>query len=185
MSAERLSEYRSKMQKTVKVLSNELLTIRAGRANPALLDRVTVEYYGAQSPLNQVANIAVPEARMITIQPWDSKLLGEIERAILKSDLGITPNSDGKTIRLIFPALTEERRKDLTKEVKKYGENAKVAVRAIRRDAVDHFKGLQKNSEITEDDLKDIEKNIQKLTDEFIKEIDDHVEYKVQEIMEV
>lgn len=181
---ERIAGYDTKMGKTLKNLESELGTIRAGRANPHVLDRITVDYYGAPTPLQQVANITVPEARMIQIQPWDGTLLKLIEKAILVSDLGINPTNDGKLIRLVFPELTEERRKELVKDVKKKGEAAKVAVRNIRRDANDAFKKLAK-SDVSEDEIKELEDNIQKLTDKYIKEIDKSVEVKSKEIMAV
>lgn len=174
-----------KMIKTIHVLRDELASVRAGRANPSILDKISVDYYGVPTPINQLGNISVPEARVITIQPWEAKVVRDIEKAIQKSDIGINPNSDGKIIRLMFPPLTEERRRELTKTVKKYGEDAKVAVRAIRRDTIDHFKIQKKNSEITEDDLKDAEKDMQTITDRFISEIDKIVELKDLEIMEV
>jgi len=182
------NEYKSikeKMQKTINVLKDELNGLRAGRANPAVLDKISVDYYGVPTPVNQLGNISVPEARLIVIQPWDAKVLSEIERAIQKSDIGINPSNDGKVIRLVFPILTEERRKELTKVVRKYGEEAKVAIRSIRRDAIDTYKKMQKNTEITEDDLRDAEKDIQDLTDEYIVKIDTIVETKDKEIMEV
>ena len=181
---ERIAGYDTKMGKTLKNLESELGTIRAGRANPHVLDRITVDYYGAPTPLQQVANITVPEARMIQIQPWDGTLLKLIEKAILVSDLGINPTNDGKLIRLVFPELTEERRKELVKDVKKKGEAAKVAVRNIRRDANDAFKKLAK-SDVSEDEIQELEDNIQKLTDKYIKEIDKSVEVKSKEIMTV
>ncbi len=174
-----------KMKKTVHVLKENLAGIRAGRANPSILDKLSVDYYGAPTPINQLGNISVPEARVILIQPWDAKILKEIEKAIQKSDIGINPNNDGKIIRLVFPPLTEERRRELTKVVKKDGEEAKVAVRAIRRDAIEHLKVKKKNSEITEDDLKDAEKDIQVITDKYIAEIDKIVDLKDKEILEV
>lgn len=174
-----------KMDKTIQVLKEDLANIRAGRANPHLLDKLTVEYYGVPTPVNQVANITVPEARQIVIQPWDSKLLPAIEKAIHASNMGLNPNNDGKIIRLIFPPLTEERRIELTKQVRKDGENAKVAIRQIRRDAMENYKKMKKNSEITEDDLKDAEKDIQEITDGYIEDIDKIVTAKVNEIMEV
>ncbi len=178
-------EYEDKMTKAISVLKEELAGLRAGRANPAILDKITVDYYGTPTPINQLGSIAVPEARVIVIQPWEAKVLKEIEKAIQKSDIGINPNNDGKVIRLIFPVLTEERRKDLTKGVKKHGEDTKVAVRSIRRDAIEHFKVKKKNSEITEDDLKDAENDMQKMTDKYIAEIDKVLEIKEKEIMEV
>lgn len=178
-------EYVNKMEKSIQILKDELAGIRAGRANPRLLERVTVNYYGTPTPVTQLANIAVPEARQITIQPWDVKIVNDIVKAIQISDLGINPNTDGKVIRLIFPPLTEERRRELTKEVKKIGEKDKVAIRQIRRDALDDYRKKEKNGEITEDDLKDAEKEIQKITDEYIEKIDELVEAKIKEIMEV
>lgn len=183
--ANEIDMYTEKMQKTINALDNDLTTIRAGRANPHVLDKITVDYYGTQTPLNQVGNITVPEARMIQIQPWETALIKTIEKAILASDLGLNPSNDGKVIRLMFPELTEERRKDLTKEVKKKGEDAKVAVRNIRRDAMDAFKKSQKKSEITEDDLKGLEEKIQKATDKSVAEIDKHIEAKSKEILSV
>jgi len=174
-----------KMEKTLSVLKHELSTLKAGRANPSLLDRISVEYYGAATPLNQLANIAAPEPRVLTISPWDAKSIPLIEKAILKSDLGINPSNDGKMIRLVIPQLTEERRKDLVKVVKKLGEESKVAIRNIRRDANEHLKKLKKDGEITEDNLKKSEENIQKITDKFIKEADKAVEVKEKEILEV
>ena len=174
-----------KMEKTLSVLKHELSTLKAGRANPSLLDRISVEYYGTPTPLNQLANIAAPEPRVLTISPWDAKSIPLIEKAILKSDLGINPSNDGKMIRLVIPQLTEERRKDLVKVVKKLGEESKVAIRNIRRDANEHLKKLKKDGEITEDDLKKSEENIQKITDKFIKEADKAVEVKEKEILEV
>lgn len=175
----------SKMNKAIAALENDLAAIRAGRANPALLDKITVEYYGAQTPLQQVGTISVPEARSIVIQPWDMTVLKDIEKAILASDLGLTPNNDGKVIRLNFPPLTEERRKELNKGVSKRGEEAKVAIRNIRRDAIEGFKKQKKDNEITEDDLKNLEEKIQKMTDKFVKEIDTIIAAKEKEILEV
>ncbi|NLM10707.1 MAG: ribosome recycling factor [Clostridiaceae bacterium] len=175
----------SKMDKTISVLKDELANIRAGRANPRLLDKVTVEYYGAPTPVTQLANVSVPEARQIVIQPWDTKILSEIERAINAANLGLNPNNDGKVIRLIFPPLTEERRVELTKQVKKIGENAKVAIRQVRREALDQHKKMKKAGEITEDDLKVSENEIQKITDGYIEDIDKIVAAKIDEIMEV
>jgi len=174
-----------KMNKTIHVLMNNLSGIRAGRANPSILDKITIEYYGTPTPINQVATVSVPEARVILIQPWEAKLLKDIEKEIQKSDLGVNPNNDGKVIRLVFPALTEERRRDLTKTVKKEGEESKVAIRSIRRDSIESMKAKKKISEITEDDLKDAEKDIQALTDKFIADIDHIIEAKDKEIMEV
>lgn len=174
-----------KMEKTTHVLKTEYVSIRAGRANPALLDRIHVEYYGTDTPLNQLANITAPEARVLTINPWDAKAIPAIEKAILKSDLGMNPSNDGKIIRLVVPQLTEERRKELVKTVKKLAEEAKVAARNLRRDANDQLKKLKKDSEITEDELKKSEEETQKITDKFIKEIDKLAEAKEKEILEV
>lgn len=185
MDKELFKPVEEKMNKTINVLKDNLAGIRAGRANPAILDKITIDYYGTPTPINQVASVSVPEARVILIQPWESKLLKDIEKEIQKSDIGINPNNDGKTIRLVFPALTEERRKDLTKSVKKEGEESKVAVRSIRRDSIETMKTKKKNSEITEDDLKDAEKDIQTLTDKYIADIDRIVTIKEKEIMEV
>ena len=159
--------------------------MRAGRANPSVLDRVMVPYYGTPTPVNQVANVTVPEARIILIQPWDVNLLKDIEKAILKSDIGINPNNDGKVIRLLFPALTEERRIELTKEIKKEGEDSKVALRSVRRDTMDKLKSKKKDGEITEDELKLAEKDIQNLTDKYVSEIDNIVKLKESEVLEV
>ena len=178
-------EYSKKMDKTLVHLAEEFDAVRAGRANPKVLDRITVEYYGTETQLNGVATISSPDARTLVIQPWDTSLLKEIQKAILSSELGINPQNDGKVIRLIFPQLTEERRKELTKQVHKYGENGKVAIRNIRRDAVDYFKTLKKNSEITEDVQKDLEKEIQDITDKRCKEIDVLTAEKEKELMAV
>ena len=175
----------NKMNKAIASLEGDLASIRAGRANPAILDKITVEYYGVQTPLAQVGTISVPEARTIIVQPWDVSVLKAVEKAILASDIGITPNNDGKMIRLNFPPLTEERRRELSKGVSKRGEEAKVAVRNIRRDAMEQFKKQKKAGEITEDDLKDLEEQVQKLTDKFVKQIDGIVSDKEKEIMEV
>ena len=182
---ERIVKYQEKMDKTLANLDSEFGTIRAGRANPHVLDRIMVEYYGAPTPLQQVANISVPEARMIQIQPWEGSLVKEIEKAINMSDLGINPTNDGKVIRLVFPELTEERRKDLVKEVKKKGEAAKEAVRNIRRDANDAYKKLKKEEDVSEDEIKELEDKVQKLTDKYIKDVDAAVEAKGKEIMTV
>lgn len=182
---QRLNVYEEKMEKTISNLQEEYSTIRAGRANPHILDKITVDYYGTPTVLQQVGNITVPEARMICIAPWDATLLKEIEKAILASDLGLTPTNDGKVIRLVFPELTEERRKELVKDVKKKGENAKVAVRNIRRDANDVFKKQNKANEISEDELSDIEDDIQKLTDKYVKKVEDIIEDKSKEILTV
>ncbi|MGI5969176.1 MAG: ribosome recycling factor [Lachnospiraceae bacterium] len=180
-----IKEYESKMQKSLASLEEEYASIRAGRANPHILDKITVDYYGAPSPLQSVANISVPEARVIQIQPWESSLIKEIEKAIMVSDIGITPSNDGRIIRLVFPELTEERRKELVKDVKKKAENAKVAIRNIRRDGNDTIKKSQKSNEISEDEAKQLEDKIQKLTDKYVGMIDNVMESKSQEIMKV
>ncbi|NDL66160.1 ribosome recycling factor [Anaerotalea alkaliphila] len=182
---EELTKYVEKMKKTIKSLEEEFNAIRAGRPNPHILDKIQADYYGTPTPIQQLANISIPESRMMVIQPWDKTALKEIEKAIQMSDLGINPNSDGIVLRLHFPDLTEERRKDLSKEVKKKGEDAKVAIRNIRRDANDQFKKGQRDNTLTEDDLKDLEDQIQKQTDKFIKDIDAHVEEKIQDILKV
>lgn len=174
-----------RMQKTIEVYEGNLSEIRAGRANPAILNKISVEYYGVETPINQVAGISVPEARMIVIQPWDASVLKAIEKAILASDIGLNPNNDGKVIRLNFPDLTEERRKELAKEVRKIAEEAKVSVRSIRRDGMDTVKDEQKRSEITEDEKADFEDKIQKLTDKYVAEIDKILENKEKEIMNI
>lgn len=174
-----------KMNKRVDGFNSELKTIRAGRANAQVLDKVSIDYYGTQTPIAQVGSISSPEPRMLVIQPWDLTVLKEIEKAILKSEIGVTPQNDGKVIRLSFPPLTEERRKELVKLVKKYSEEAKVQVRNARRDAMDDYKAQKKNGEVTEDELKTIEKDIQNLTDKYIKEIDDITAEKEKEILEV
>ena len=176
--------YEDKMEKTLSNLQEEYVSIRAGRANPHILDKIQVDYYGTPSSLQSVANISVPEARMIQIQPWEASLIKDIEKAILASDIGLTPANDGKVIRLVFPELTEDRRKELVKDVKKKGEAAKVAVRNIRRDANDAFKKLTKQ-DVSEDEVKDLEDAVQKLTDKFIKKIDAAVEMKSKEILTV
>ena len=181
---ERLNVYSDKMTKAYDHLIGEYQTIRAGRANPHVLDKVKVDYYGTPTPIQQVGNISVPEARMIQIAPWEKSLIKEIEKAILASDVGITPSNDGSVIRLVFPELTEERRKELSKDVKKKGEDAKVAVRNIRRDGNDAFKKLAKE-DISEDEIKDMEEQLQKMTDKFIKDIDAAIEEKSKEIMTV
>ena len=173
------------MNKTISVFEENLSEIRAGRANPAILNKITVDYYGVPTPINQVAGISVPEARMILIQPWDMNLLKEIEKEILKSDIGINPNNDGKVIRLNFPELNEERRKEIVKDIRKLAEEAKVAIRSIRRDAMDEVKEMQKKSEITEDDLKNKENEIQKLTDKKVEEIDNMLANKEKEVMSI
>lgn len=182
---ERFNEVNRKMQRSVDVLVEELGAVRAGRANPAVLDKIMVEYYGAMTPINQIGSVSVPEPRALVIQPWDASALKAIEKAIQSSDLGINPSNDGKVIRLMFPQLTEERRRDLIKQVQKTGENAKVAVRNIRRDAMDLFKDLKKKSEITEDDLKNAEKEIQNMTDLKCKEIDGIIAKKEKELSEI
>lgn len=182
---DKLKLYEDKMNKTLEVLQSDYATIRAGRANPHVLDKIKVDYYGTPTPLQQVGNVNVPEARMIVIQPWEKSLLKAIEKAILTSDLGINPTNDGTVIRLVFPELTEERRKDLAKDVKKKGEAAKVAVRNIRRDANDAFKKMEKANEISEDDRKLGEDKIQKITDKMIVKVDAAIEAKTKEIMTV
>lgn len=179
------SEIKEKMEKALDNLSLKLSEVRAGRANPAILNKVKIDYYGTPTPINQVAGVSVPEARMIMIQPWDVSILKEIEKAILASDIGINPNNDGKVIRLVFPELTEERRKDLVKEIKKYAEDAKVAVRNARRDGIDKAKAMQKDGEITEDDLKTAEAEIQKITDKNVEEVDKIIASKEAEIMSI
>ena len=176
---------KTKMEKTKDVLRSDLMAIRAGRANPQLLDRITVDYYGTPTPLKNVANISAPEPRILQINPWDAKMVKDISRAIQASDLGLTPSNDGKVIRLMLPELTEERRKELIKGVSKTGEEAKVALRNIRRDALDKFKAAQKKSEITEDELHDGEDKMQKLTDKYVKEVDAMVAKKSKELAEV
>ena len=182
---EKIKVYETKMGKTIANLESEFGAIRAGRANPHVLDKITVDYYGTQSNLQSVANISVSEARTLVIQPWEASLIKEIEKAIMTSDLGLTPNNDGKAIRLTFPELTEERRKELVKDVRKKGENAKVAIRNIRRDANDAIKKEQKANEISEDEEKTLQDDIQKLTDTYIKKVDGMVEDKSKEIMTV
>lgn len=182
---ERLQQFETKMGKSYDALIREFASIRAGRANPHVLDKIKVDYYGTPTPLQQVGNISVPEARIIQIQPWEKKMIREIEKAIMTSDLGINPTNDGSIIRLVFPELTEERRKSLAKDVKKKGDEAKVAIRNIRRDANETFKKMNKNNELTEDDQKDLESKAQKLTDKYIAEIDKAVEEKTKEIMTV
>ncbi|EGG84706.1 ribosome-recycling factor [Lachnospiraceae bacterium 2_1_46FAA] len=181
---ERVKAFDEKMTKSYNSLVGELATIRAGRANPHVLDKLTVDYYGVPTPIQQAANISVPEPRMIQIQPWEKSMVKEIEKAILTSDIGINPTNDGSVIRLVFPELTEERRKELAKDVKKKGEQAKVAIRNIRRDGNDTFKKL-KGTEVSEDEIKDLEDELQKLTDKYIKDIDKAVEEKSKEVMTV
>lgn len=179
------TDIEEKMNKTISVLQENFSEIRAGRANPAILNKVKVDYYGVPTPINQVAGVSVPEARMIVIQPWDLSILKEIEKAILASDIGITPNNDGKVIRLTFPELNEERRKEIVKEIKKLAEEAKVSIRSIRREKIEAAKKMQKDSEITEDDLRVAEEKIQKVTDKNIEEIDSILANKEKEIMNV
>ncbi len=182
---EKLMIFDEKMLKAEEHLHSEFATIRAGRANPHVLDKINVDYYGTPTPIQQVANVSIPEPRMIQIQPWEKTMIKEIEKAILASDLGITPSNDGSVIRLVFPELTEERRKELVKDVKKKGEDAKVAIRNIRRDANDAFKKQSKNNEISEDDLKHLENEVQKTTDKYITDIDKAVEAKSKDILTV
>lgn len=176
---------KTKMGKTVSVLKGDYAAIRAGRANPQVLDKLTVDYYGTPTPINQLASVAATEARVLTVQPWDKSVLKSIEKAIQTSDIGINPQNDGSVIRLTFPPLTEDRRKELAKDVQKMGESSKVAIRSIRRDAIEKLKAMKKNSEITEDDLKDGEKEVQKITDGFIDEIEKVAAAKEKEIMEI
>ena len=178
-------EFDAKMQKTVDVVISDFASVRAGRANAAVLDKIMVDYYGSATPINQVAAISSPDPRSLMIQPWDASLLKAIEKAIQTSDLGINPQNDGKVIRLAFPQLTEDRRKELTKQVRKYAEGGKVAIRNIRRDAVDKFKAMQKKSEITEDELKEFEKDLQDITDKRCKQLDELAEKKEKELMAV
>ena len=180
-----LDKFEEKMMKTVSVYEENLAEIRAGRANPAILNKISIDYYGTPTPINQVAGISVPEARLIVIQPWDGSILKEIEKEILKSDIGINPSNDGKVIRLAFPELNEERRKEIVKDIRKMAEEAKVAIRSIRRDAIDEAKAMQKNSEISEDELKGAEDNIQKLTDKYVEQIDNVLEKKEKEVMSI
>ena len=179
------NEFEERMEKTISVFEENLSEIRAGRANPAILNKITVNYYGTATPINQVAGISVPEARLIVIQPWDVSLLKEIEKEILKADIGINPNNDGKVIRLAFPELNEERRKEIVKSIKKMAEESKIAVRSIRRDGIEEFKKKQKDSEITEDELRMAEEEIQKITDKKIAEIDTLLDNKEKEVMSV
>lgn len=182
---QRLNQYEEKMEKSLDAMLKEFASIRAGRANPHILDKIKVDYYGTPTPLQQVGNISVPEARMLQIQPWESSLIKEIERAILNSDIGLNPTNDGKVIRLVFPELTEERRKEISKDIKKKGESAKVAVRNIRRDANDTFKKMNKANEISDDEVEILEQDVQKLTDKYVANIDKAVEDKTKEIMTV
>lgn len=185
MTKQVIDQTKDKMEKSVQAFSREIATIRAGRANASLLDKITVDYYGAPTPINQLAGVSTPEARLLVIQPYDKTALGDIEKAIMKSDLGISPSNDGSVIRLAIPALTEERRKDLAKLVKKEAEDAKVHIRNVRRDGNEDLKKLEKNGEITEDDLRSFQDDVQKLTDQFISKIDDLAKEKENEIMEV
>ena len=180
-----LVELEERMQKSIDVFNQNLSEIRAGRANPAILNKVSVEYYGVLTPINQVAGISVPEARTIVIQPWDASVLKSIEKAILASDIGLNPNNDGKVIRLNFPELTEERRKEIVKDVRKIAEEVRVSIRSIRRDGMEDVKARQKKSEITEDDKSNLEDKIQKLTDKYIEEVDKLLENKEKEIMNI
>ena len=182
---QRLNQYEEKMEKSVGALEKDFAAIRAGRANPHILDKIKVDYYGTPTPLQQVGNISVPEARILQIQPWESSLIKEIEKAILNSDLGINPTNDGKVIRLVFPELTEDRGKELAKDIKKKGENAKVAIRNIRREANDAFKKMNKASEISDDEVEALEQDVQKLTDKYVANIEKTVEDKTKEIMTV
>ena len=179
------SKFEEKMKKSISVFEENLAEIRAGRANPAILNKIMIDYYGTPTPINQLAGISVPEARMIVIQPWDASILKEIEKEILKSDIGINPNNDGKVIRLTFPELNEERRKEIVKDIRKMAEETKVAIRSIRRDAIDEAKAMQKNSEISEDELKVSEDQIQKLTDKYVEEVDKVLEKKEKEVMSI
>lgn len=178
-------DFSRRMEKTLDVLSDNFDAVRAGRANPRVLDRITVEYYGSETPLNGVATISSPDARTLLIQPWDTKLLRDIQKAIQTSDLGINPQNDGRVIRLVFPQLTEERRKELTKQVKKYAEEAKVAMRNVRRDGMDYVKNLKKKSEITEDDQKKAEKDLQDMLDKYTKKVDEALAVKEKELMAI
>ncbi len=178
-------QYTEKMEKTIEVMQTNFAAVRAGRANAAVLDQIRVDYYGTPTPINQIASIASPDPRTLTIQPWDGSTMKLIEKAIQQSDLGINPQNDGRLIRLLFPQLTEERRKDLIKQVRKYGEESKTAIRNIRRDAMEDFKAQKKKSEITEDDQKNAEKDIQKLTDDYVKQIEQLVEKKEKELSEI
>lgn len=180
-----LNELERKMKKTIESYENELSGVRAGRANPQVLDKLTVDYYGTETPIKQVASISVPEARLLVIQPWDVSLIKPIEKVLLKSDLGITPSNDGKVIRLPFPALTEDRRKELVKVVKGYSENAKVSIRNLRREGLEKLKKMQKDKEISEDELAQAEENVQKVVDKFTKEIEEITKKKEKELMEI
>jgi len=180
-----LEPYEKKMKKSIKVLAEELSGMRAGRANPSVLNKISIDYYGVPTPITQIGSVSVPEARMIVFQPWDASVLKDVEKAIQMSDIGINPSNDGKVLRLVFPPLTEERRKELVKQVKKYGEDTKVAIRAVRRDAIDYFKNLKKEGTISEDDLKVAEQEVQKLTDKMIAEVDQMMEVKEADIMAI
>ena len=182
---ERIKTFEEKMKKTIGNLDGELSAIRAGRANPNVLNKIVVDYYGTPTPIQQVANVSVPEARMIQIQPWEKSMVREIEKAIMTSDLGINPTNDGTTVRLLFPELTEERRKETAKEVKKYGEDAKIAIRNVRRDMVDSLKKIEKDENLPEDAVKDNQDKIQKLTDKYVKIIDEIAAEKEKEVMTV
>ena len=182
---QQLKIYEGKMEKAITTLQDEFSMIRAGRANPNILNRVSVDYYGVPTPIAQVGNITVPEARILQIQPWDASVLKAVEKAINEADLGINPSNDGKVVRLIFPELTEERRKELTKDVKKQGENSKIAIRNIRREALDFFKKAEAKKEMSEDELKDLEDQVQELTDKYVKIIDENVEIKSKDILSV
>ncbi len=182
---EQISNAQSKMEKCLKSLEHEFSTVRAGRANPAVLDRILVDYYGTPTPIQQMAAVSVSEARILVVQPWDKTQLKPIEKAILASDIGITPTNDGSVLRLAFPQPTEDRRRELVKQIKKYGEEAKVTIRNVRRDTMEKFKTMKKNSEITEDDMKNLEKDIQKLTDKFCDNVDAAVADKEKEIMSI
>ena len=179
------AQYTDRMDKTIEVMQANFAAVRAGRANAAVLDQIRVDYYGTPTPLNQIASIASPDPRTLTIQPWDASTMKLIEKAIQQSDLGINPQNDGRLIRLLFPQLTEERRKDLIKQIRKYGEESKTAIRNIRRDAMEDFKAQKKKSEITEDDQKNAEKDMQKITDDYVKQIDSLVEKKEKELSEI
>ena len=185
MHREIINELERKMSKSIESYETELTTVRAGRANPTILDQFTVDYYGIETPIKQVASISVPEARLLVIQPWDASLITPIEKVLLASNLGITPSNDGKVIRLPFPALTEDRRKELVKVVKGYGENSKIAIRNLRRDGLDKLKKLEKDKEISEDELRQAEEEVQKVTDKFIKKVEDITKLKEKELMEI
>lgn len=180
-----LMEYESKMKKSIDFLDNQFASVRAGRANPSVLNKLTIDYYGTQTPISQVGSISSPDPRTLVIQPWDASALAAVEKAIQSSDLGINPQNDGKIIRLAFPQLTEERRKELAKQVRKYGEDCKIAIRNVRREAMEDFKAQKKKSEITEDDLTDLEKDLQKLTDKYVKEVDVNTSAKEKELSEI